>query len=133
LALKEADATDKLFVLMHCGPPFAFEHSAAKRPQPIELLLQLVVCPGRQRLVDNVYQSFVKLGHGEARLIPRQNSLHVSDQLAEPGLPIEMGEQRKFIDDDAVERAARSFGLRLDPFENVSRQPQVHPIGSPLF
>jgi hypothetical protein len=44
-----------------------------------------------------------------------------------------MGEQGKLIDDDAVERAARSFGLRLDPFENVGRQPQVHPIGSPWF
>jgi hypothetical protein len=26
-----------------------------------------------------------------------------------------------------------SFGLRLDPLQNVGRQPQVHPIGSPWF
>jgi hypothetical protein len=54
LALRETDATDNLIVLMRCGLPFAFERSAAKRPQPIELLLQLVVCLGRQRLVDSV-------------------------------------------------------------------------------
>jgi hypothetical protein len=30
-----------------------------------------------------------------------------------------MGEQRKLIDDDAVERAALALGLRLDSLENV--------------
>jgi hypothetical protein len=49
MALEEADATDKLFVLMRCSPPFAFEHSAANSAQPIELLLQLAVCPSQRR------------------------------------------------------------------------------------
>lgn len=54
LPLEEADATGELFALMRCGPPFAFEHSAANHPQQIELRLQLAVCLGRQRLVDSV-------------------------------------------------------------------------------
>jgi len=54
LPLEEADAIGELFALMCCGPPLAFEHRAANDPQPIELLLQLAVCPGRQRLVDSV-------------------------------------------------------------------------------
>jgi hypothetical protein len=54
LPLDEANATGELFALMRCGPPLAFEHRAANHPQPIELLLQLAVCPGSQRLVDSV-------------------------------------------------------------------------------
>ena len=54
LPLEEAKATGELFALMRCGPPLALEHRAANHPQPIELLLQLAVCPGRQRLVDSV-------------------------------------------------------------------------------
>ena len=63
LPLEEAKATGELFALMHCGPPFALEHCAANHPQPIELLMQLAVCPGRQRFVDSVQQSLVELGH----------------------------------------------------------------------
>jgi hypothetical protein len=132
LALKEADATDKLFVLMRCGPPFAFEHSAARRPQPIEPLLQLAVCPGRQRLVDNVYQSFFKLGHGEARLILRQNSLHVSDQLAELACRSSWGNSES---SSTTMRWNGRPAPWLSPRSVRERQlqPQVHPIGSPLF
>jgi len=35
-----------------------------------------------------------------------------------------MGEEGKLIDEDAVERPALAFGLRLDPLDNVGRQPQ---------
>ena len=51
---REAKALGELFALLRCGPPLAFEHRAANPPQPIELLLQFAVCPGRQRLVDSV-------------------------------------------------------------------------------